>query len=146
MEAYETRLEAARRVAEQERLVAVWRGAISGLTKEGQPTDLAEKMLQLMECTLARFRADLAKLVNLGSRRGGPARAPTARTVNGVAHCGRSPRSPTARRPVLGQGRSTDVTLADAMSLLDALVGAGALSYRKLFGGIDWRPILCREK
>ena len=28
-----------------------------------------------------------------------------------------------------------DVTLADAMSLLDALVGAGALSYRKLFDG-----------
>ena len=28
-----------------------------------------------------------------------------------------------------------DVTLADAMALLDALAGAGALSYRKLFDG-----------
>jgi hypothetical protein len=28
-----------------------------------------------------------------------------------------------------------DVTFADAMSLLDALAGAGALSYRKLFDG-----------
>jgi hypothetical protein len=101
MEAYETRLEAARRVAEQERLVAVWRGAISGLTKEGQPTDLAEKMLQLMECTLARFRADLAKLVNLGSRRGGPARAPTARTV--VWDTAAIPRDEPPAPPAWGQ-------------------------------------------
>jgi hypothetical protein len=65
IEPYETRLETARRrVAEQERLVAVWRGTNSGLTKEGQSTELAEKMLQLMERTLARFRADLAKLTN----------------------------------------------------------------------------------
>jgi hypothetical protein len=65
MEAYETRLEAARRrVLGQERLVAIWRETISSLTEEGQSTDLAEKMLRLMERTLARFRADLAKLAN----------------------------------------------------------------------------------
>ena len=33
-------------------------------------------------------------------------------------------------------GGEGDVTLADAMALLDALVGAGALSYRKLFGAL----------
>ena len=33
-------------------------------------------------------------------------------------------------------GGGGDVTLADAMALLDALVGAGALSYRKLFGAL----------
>jgi hypothetical protein len=65
MEPYETRLEAARRrVAEQERLVAIWRETISGLTEEGQSTELAEKMLQLMERRLDAFRADLAKLAN----------------------------------------------------------------------------------
>jgi hypothetical protein len=65
MEAYETRLETARRrVAEQEKLVAVWRETVSGLAKEGHPTDLAEKTLRLMERTLARFRADLANLAN----------------------------------------------------------------------------------
>ena len=65
MEAYETRLEAARnRVVEQERLIAIWRETISGLTEEGQSSELAEKMLQLMERTLARFRADLAELAN----------------------------------------------------------------------------------
>ena len=37
-------------------------------------------------------------------------------------------------RLFMGSGRG-DVTLADAMSLLDALAGAGALSYRKLFDG-----------
>jgi hypothetical protein len=61
MERYETRLETARRrVAEQERLVAVWRETISGLREEGQLTELAEKMLKLMERRLAAFRADLA--------------------------------------------------------------------------------------
>jgi hypothetical protein len=41
MEACEARLETARRrVEEQEKLIAVWRETISGLTKEGQPTDL----------------------------------------------------------------------------------------------------------
>jgi hypothetical protein len=65
MEAYETRLEAARnRVAEQEKLVAVWRETIGGLTREGQPTDLADKMLRLMEARLDTFRADLARLAN----------------------------------------------------------------------------------
>jgi hypothetical protein len=65
MEPYETRLEAARRrVVEQERLVAIWRETISGLTEEGQSTELAEKMLQLMERRLDAFRADLAKLAN----------------------------------------------------------------------------------
>jgi len=50
MESYETRLETARRrIEEQEKLVAIWRETISGLAKEGPPTDLAEKMLQLME-------------------------------------------------------------------------------------------------
>ena len=40
---------ARRRVAEQERFVAVWRGTIRRLTQEGQPTELGEKVLQLME-------------------------------------------------------------------------------------------------
>ena len=62
---YETHLETARhRVVEQEKLVAVWRETMSGLTKEGQSTELAEKMLQLMERRLDAFRADLAKLAN----------------------------------------------------------------------------------
>jgi hypothetical protein len=65
MEAYETRLETARcRVAEQERLVAIWRETISALAQEGQSTELAEEMLPLMQRTLARFRAGLAKLAN----------------------------------------------------------------------------------
>jgi hypothetical protein len=65
METYETRWETARRrVAEQERLVAIWRETISSLTEEGQSTELAEKMLQLMERRLGDFRADLAKLAN----------------------------------------------------------------------------------
>jgi hypothetical protein len=65
MEAYETRLETARcRVAKQERLVSIWRETMSGLTGEGQSTELAEKMLQLMERRLDAFRADLAKLAN----------------------------------------------------------------------------------
>ena len=65
METYETRLETARRrVAEQERLVAIWRETMSGLTEEGQSTELAQKMLQLMERRLDAFRADLAKLAN----------------------------------------------------------------------------------
>jgi hypothetical protein len=61
-----TRLETARRrVAEQERLVAIWRETMSsGLTEEGQSTELAQKMLQLMERRLDAFRADLAKLAN----------------------------------------------------------------------------------
>jgi hypothetical protein len=37
-------------------------------------------------------------------------------------------------RLFMGRGEGA-VTLADAMSLLDALAGAGALSYRKLFDG-----------
>jgi hypothetical protein len=46
MEAYETRLETARRrVAEQEKLVAIWRETISGLTRERQSTELAERSL-----------------------------------------------------------------------------------------------------
>ena len=65
METYETRLNTAlRRVEEQEKLVAVSRETMSGLAKEGQPTDLAEKMLRLMEARLHAFRADLAKLGN----------------------------------------------------------------------------------
>jgi hypothetical protein len=32
--------------------------------EEGQSTELAEKMLQLMERRLGAFRADLAKLAN----------------------------------------------------------------------------------
>jgi hypothetical protein len=65
METYETRLETARRrVAEQERLVAIWRETIRGLTQEGQSTELAEKMLHLMESRLEAFRADLARLAN----------------------------------------------------------------------------------
>jgi hypothetical protein len=65
MEAYESRLEAAgNRVAEQERLVAIWRETMSGLTEQGQPTELAQKMLQLMERRLDAFRADLRKLAN----------------------------------------------------------------------------------
>ena len=65
METYETRLETARRrVAEQERLIAIWRGTMSGLTEEGRSTELAQKMLQLMERRLDAFRADLAKLAN----------------------------------------------------------------------------------
>jgi hypothetical protein len=64
MEPYETRLETARRrVAEQERLVAIWRETMSGLTEEGQSTELAEK-LHLMERRLGAFQADLAKLAN----------------------------------------------------------------------------------
>jgi uncharacterized coiled-coil protein SlyX len=62
---HETRLETARRrVAEQERLVAIWRETMSGLTEEGPSTELAQKMLQLMERRLDAFRADLAKLAN----------------------------------------------------------------------------------
>jgi hypothetical protein len=65
METYETRLETARRrVAEQKRLIAIWRETMSGLTEEGQSTELAQKMLQLMERRLDAFRADLAKLAN----------------------------------------------------------------------------------
>jgi hypothetical protein len=65
METYETRLETARRrVAEQERLVAIWRETMSGLTEERRSTELAQKMLQLMERRLDAFRADLAKLAN----------------------------------------------------------------------------------
>ena len=49
---------------EQERLTAIWKETISGLMEEGQPTKLAEKMLQSMERRLGAFRADLAKLAN----------------------------------------------------------------------------------
>jgi DNA repair exonuclease SbcCD ATPase subunit len=63
METYETRLETARRrVAEQERLVAIWRETISRLTDEGQSTELAQKMLQLMERRLDAFRAESGSL------------------------------------------------------------------------------------
>ena len=65
METYETLLETARRrVAEQERLIAVWTETISSLREAGEATDLAEKMLDLMERRLGAFRADLARLAN----------------------------------------------------------------------------------
>jgi hypothetical protein len=65
MEPYETRLETARRrVAEQERLIAIWRETISSLRAAGEATDLVEKMLDLMERRLGAFRADLARLAN----------------------------------------------------------------------------------
>jgi hypothetical protein len=63
--AYETRQETARRrVEEQAKVVAVWRETISGPTRDGQPTDLADKMLRLMEAKLGTFRAALARLAN----------------------------------------------------------------------------------
>ena len=65
IEPYQARLETAgRRVEEQEQLVAVWRETINSLRKEGQSTELAEKMLQLMDGRLGAFRADLARLAN----------------------------------------------------------------------------------
>jgi len=65
IEPYQARLETARRrVEEQEQLVAVWRETINSLRKESQSTELAEKMLQLMEGRLGAFRADLARLAN----------------------------------------------------------------------------------
>ena len=63
MEPDEARLETARRrVLEQERLVAIWKETLSSLTQGGQSTELAEKMLQLMERRLRAFQAYLAKL------------------------------------------------------------------------------------
>jgi hypothetical protein len=102
MEAYETRLETVSRRVE-EKLVAVWRETISGLTKEGQPTDLAEKMLRLMEATLDGFRADRAKHANAQIERRRAAQTPSRKQW--VGHCGRSPRSSTTRPPCLGPGR-----------------------------------------
>jgi hypothetical protein len=65
MEPYETRLKTARhRVEEQEQLIAAHRETISDLREAGEPTELAEKMLQLMERRLDDLRADLAKLAN----------------------------------------------------------------------------------
>lgn len=65
METYQTRLEKARvRLAKQEYLVAVLKQAIDELKKEGQPTDLEEKVLELLERSLRAIRADLAKLAN----------------------------------------------------------------------------------
>lgn len=65
MEPYETRLETARRrVVEQETLIAVHKQTISQLKQQGQATDLEEKMLTLMERSLAALRADLARLAN----------------------------------------------------------------------------------
>jgi hypothetical protein len=48
MEPYETRLKTARhRVEEQEQLIAAHRETISDLREAGEPTELAEKMLQV---------------------------------------------------------------------------------------------------
>jgi hypothetical protein len=74
---YETRLEAARRrLLEQERLVAIWRETISSLTAQGQSTELAEKMLQLMERRASYFPSRPRQACKLGrrARNGGPAR------------------------------------------------------------------------
>jgi hypothetical protein len=43
-------------------------------------------------------------------------------------------------------GGEGDVTLADAMSLLDVQAGAGALSYRKLFDGRAVRSSMTGEE
>jgi hypothetical protein len=40
-----------------------------------------------------------------------------------------------SKKRLFAGGGDGEVTLADAMSLLEALAGAGALSYRKLFDG-----------
>jgi hypothetical protein len=43
-------------------------------------------------------------------------------------------------------GGEGEVTLADAMSLLEALAGAGALSYRKLFDGRGVQSTMTSEE
>jgi hypothetical protein len=107
IEPYETRLETARRrVAEQERLVAVWRGTNSGLTKEGQSTELAEKMLQLMERTLARFSSRPRQTHELGTTQKGA--TPSRRKGSGATFA--SARQPHASRrsaPFRGAQRQT---------------------------------------
>ena len=45
-------------------LVVVQKDAIRHFQQSGLPTELAEKMLELMERTLATFRADLGRLGN----------------------------------------------------------------------------------
>ena len=65
METYAARLEKARRkVAEQELLVAVYKETIKEFEHAGQPDELGQKMLQLMENVLTRLRADLAQHSN----------------------------------------------------------------------------------
>jgi hypothetical protein len=63
MEKHGARLEKARcRLEEQELLVAVYRHVDS--EQSGVPSEVSGKMLQALERTLAKFRADVARLSN----------------------------------------------------------------------------------
>ncbi len=63
MEHYETPLEAARRkLAGQQFLVDVQRDLVAQAKQAGRPNQIAEKMLQSMEETLAALRAEFDRL------------------------------------------------------------------------------------
>jgi hypothetical protein len=65
MERHEARLEKARRrLEEQETLVTVYRGVHDALEQSAQPSEVSTKMLQALERTLAKFRADVVRLSN----------------------------------------------------------------------------------
>ena len=55
---------ARRRLEEQETLVTVYRSVHAGFEQSGQPSEVGTKMLQALERTLAKFRADVARLSN----------------------------------------------------------------------------------
>lgn len=64
VEDYAVREIASRHLLEQERLTSLLKEAISHLEREGESTELAVKLLALMERKLATLRADLAHLSN----------------------------------------------------------------------------------
>ena len=65
MEDYAKRLKLAlHRLEEQEMLVAVYKEVMDELDQSGQPSEVGGKMLQSLERTLAKRRADVARLSN----------------------------------------------------------------------------------
>jgi hypothetical protein len=65
MKERKARIEVAlRRLEEQETLVAIYKKVINQFEQSGQPSEVGTKMLQSLEHTLAKFRADVARLSN----------------------------------------------------------------------------------